>query len=178
METILYLEIPVGLLLVFLLPGYALAKALFPDWRLRGDAAALRVVELLTLSLVLSVAITILVGFVLANGPGPGFSASWNEPVLEVVLAAITLIGLAAGAARGAYARTPPAPPPLEASPGSDDGWGLVVRLESIDRERRRAEHQLRRASESQAEHWRTTIAELDREAAALRARREAEYRG
>jgi hypothetical protein len=168
----------VGLLLVFLLPGYALTKATFPEWRIRGSTAALRAVEILTLSVILSVVTTILVGFVLANGPGPGFSASWSDPLLEVALAAITLTALVLGAARGGFARVPPAGPPLEPSPGSDDGWALVVRLETIDRERRRAQHQLRRSSGPEGDRWRGVIAELDQEAATLRSRREAEYRG
>lgn len=178
MELLDAVEALVGLLLVFLLPGYALTKATFPEWRVRGEVAALRVAEFVALSLVLSVVTTILVGFLLANGPGPGFSSSWSDPVLEVVLAAITLLALAVGAARGAFARVPPTAPPLEPSPGSDDGWALIVRLETIDRERRRAEHQLRRASGPEGDRWRGVIADLDREAATLRSRREAEYRG
>lgn len=169
-------EIVLGLLLVFVLPGYTLTKLLFPEWRVRGDAAGIRAVEIVSLSLVLSVALTIAIGFLLANGPG--FSARWSDPVLEGILAAVTLVALAGGAARGAYRHDAPAAPGLEPSPGSDDGWGLVVRLETIDRERRRAQHQLRRAGGSEADRWRATIADLDREAAALKARREAEYRG
>lgn len=178
MDPLAAAEDIIGLLLVFVLPGYALTKATFPEWRLRGATAALRAVEVLALSLVLSVVTTILVGFVLANGPGPGFSASWSDPLLEVGLAAITLVALAVGAARGAYARIPPTARPLEPSPGSDDGWALVVRLETIDRERRRAQHQLRRSSGAEVDRWRNVIAELDREATTLRTRREAEYRG
>lgn len=178
MDPLVAAEVVIGLLLVFLLPGYALTKAIFPEWRVRGPTAALRAVELLTLSLVLSVVATILVGFVLANGPGPGFSASWSDPVLEVVLAALTLLALAVGAVRGAFAREPPAAPLLDPSPGSDDGWALVVRLETLDRERRSAQHHLRRATGAEVDRWRNVIAELDREAARLRTRREAEYRG
>ncbi|MCI4336883.1 MAG: DUF1616 domain-containing protein [Thermoplasmata archaeon] len=178
MDLVTSVETALGLLLVFLLPGYALTKAVFPEWRIRGAVAALRAVEILTLSLVLSIALTILVGFALLNLPGPGFAASWSDPLLELILSVITLVGLALGGVRGAYRKEPPPAPPLEPSPGADDGWALVTRLETIDRERRRAQHALRRAGGPDAERWKAAIAQLDEEAATLRVRREAEYRG
>lgn len=171
-------DVLLGGLLIFLLPGYAITKAVFPEWRVRGATAALRATEILTLSFVLSVGVTILVGFALLNLPGPGFAASWNDPVLELLLGGVTFAALALGVIRGAYRTDPPPAPALEPSPGSDDGWALIARLEAIDRERRRAEHALRRAGSQDAERWRSAISELDAEATTLRLRREAEYRG
>jgi uncharacterized membrane protein len=105
------LEIVAGVLLVFVVPGYAITKATFPEWRLRGPEALLRAVEIGTLSLVLSVTVTILVGFVLGAAPGNYFQASWSDPLLEALLAAITGVALAAAVLRGAFRRVPPAAP-------------------------------------------------------------------
>lgn len=169
---------PVGFLLVFLLPGYAVTKAMFPEWRVRGPAAGLRAVEIGTLSLVLSVALSVVVGVGLLDLPGAGFAAFWSEPVLEVTLGVIALVALVVGAARGAYRHDPPEGPAPEASAGAEDGWELVTRLDSIGRSRRRLEHQLRVQGDSdqRAERWRDEIRRLDEEAAAIRRAREVEY--
>ncbi len=167
-----------GGLLVFLLPGYTLTKALFPDWRIRGPDAGLRAVEIVALSLVTSVALTVVVGFALLVLPGAGFAASWNDPMLEGVLAGIATLGLGVGVVRGAYGREPPPSPAPEPSPGSDDGWALVGRLEAIDRERRRLLHELRRGGLTgpEADRRRKSLEALDREADEVRRRREGEY--
>lgn len=168
----------VGLLLVFVLPGYTVAKATFPEWRVRGREAGERAVGLASLSLVLSVAITVLLGFALSVLPGGGFAATWSDPVLEAGLALVTVAGLGVGLVRGAYARDPPTVAAPEPLPGSDDGWGLVERLEGIDRERRRIRHRARTASLPPDARDRDTaaLAALDDEAERIRARREAEY--
>src|SRR5271154_4391397 len=101
-----------GLLLVFFVPGYTLTKATFPEWRLRGTDALLRVLETVTLALVLSVVLAILVGYaLLAAAPG-GFQASWSAPLLEACLAGVAVVGFVFGWYRGAYRRGPPPPPP------------------------------------------------------------------
>ncbi len=168
----------IGLLLVFVLPGYTITKALFPEWRVRGPTAGLTAVEIVSLTLVNSVALTIVIGFALLVLPGRGFAATWSDPLLEIVLAGISVLALGVGMVRGAYSqRPPPAPAPID-DPGTRDGWELVQRLEAIDRERRRLRHVLRRAgaSPTEADRARSTIAQLDAEAAALRRDREAEY--
>jgi hypothetical protein len=169
---------PVGFLLVFLLPGYAVTKAVFPEWRVRGPAAGIRAVEIGTLSLVVSVALTVVVGFGLLALPGAGLAAYWSDPVLEVTLGAIALVALVVGAFRGAYRREPPAGPTPEPSPGSENGWELVTRLDSIERTRRRLEHQLRVQGDSdrRAQEWRNEIQRLDDEATRIRRAREEEY--
>jgi len=139
-----------GILLLFFLPGWATAKALFPEWRLRGPDRLLRSVELGTLSLVLSIAFTVLLGFGLLNLP-VGFSATWSSPLLEALLVGITLVGVAVGWARGAYRKDPPLAPVPEPSSGEEGGWDVVRSLEILAREERRLKHALRVTPEGPA---------------------------
>ena len=168
----------VGLLLVFVLPGFTVTKAVFPEWRVRGRSAGVVAVELAALSVVTSVSFTILFGYGLLSLPGAGFAAGWSNPLLEMILAGVAAIGLVVGIARGAYAPTPPAVSPPEPSPGSEDGWQLIEQLHAIDRERRRVRHALRAgtASKEESNRQRERLDQLDRESEMLRARREAEY--
>jgi hypothetical protein len=136
-------EAVAGVLLLFVLPGLTTAKALFPEWRLRGPERLLRSVELGTLSLVLSVGFTVLIGFGLLNLP-VGFSAAWSDPLLEGLLAIVAIGGFIAGWARGAYRRDPPPAPSPETSPGEDGAWEVVRTLELLAREERRIRHALR----------------------------------
>lgn len=166
-----------GVLLVFVLPGLTSTKALFPEWRFRGPDALVRVVEVAALSLVLSVGYTVLIGFGLLNLPGTGFSATWSDPILELLLLGVVLVGLALGWARGAYRSEPPAAPPLEDSGGEEGGWELLRETERLAREERRLRHALR-VSPNDAESARLN-GELDRvsqEMAELRERRVREY--
>src|SRR5271156_4009889 len=103
--TVFPVEALAGLLLVFVLPGLAVARALFPEWRFRGAEGLPHLVETAALTIVLSVALTILVGFGLLNTPA-GFSASWSDPVLEIILAGITVAGFVVAGYRGAFSRT------------------------------------------------------------------------
>ncbi|HYK93966.1 MAG TPA: DUF1616 domain-containing protein [Thermoplasmata archaeon] len=169
-----------GILLVFVLPGYTVTKAVFPDWRVRGPTAGLVAVQLAALTLVTSVALTVLVGFALLVLPGQGFAATWGDPVLEEALAVISAGALVIGLVRGAYHRIPPPAHPLEPAPGADDGWGLLDRLHAIDRERRRIRHALRRGmpSDVDAQRQRELLERLDHEADTLQRQREAEYAG
>ena len=171
-----YPEAVVGLLLVFFVPGYAVTKATFPEWRIRGPEAALRLVETFSLALVLSVGLTVLAGSaLLAAAPG-GFRAYWTDPLLEAVLAAVAAVGFVAGWARGAYRREPPPSRPEE--PDESGAWEVSRQLDRIAREERRIAHQLRVHGEDSAERGRLR-ADLDRlaaEKAALQRRREAEY--
>jgi len=167
----------VGLLLVFVLPGYTWTRALFPEWRLAGPDAGRRLVETLALTLVLSVSTTIVAGYLLLETPSVGFAATWTDPLLEIVLAAAAAVGFGVAALRGAFARVPPTAPPTEIAPGENDGWPILERLDAIDRERRRLRHQLRHPpSTAEASRWRDLLTQLDAEADALQRRREAEY--
>ncbi|MCI4331145.1 MAG: DUF1616 domain-containing protein [Thermoplasmata archaeon] len=165
-----------GLLLVFVLPGFSVSRALFPEWRFRGEEGLTRIVETATLSLVLSVALTILLGFGLLNSP-VGFSAAWGDPTLEVGLAAITAIALVAAGARGAFSSTPPTAPPLEPLSGEDGGAEALGRAEDLSREERRLRHALRVAPDDvTAARLRTDLGRVRDEARRLGAAREEEY--
>jgi len=173
------IEAPVGFLLVFFVPGYTMTKAVFPEWRVRGPEAYLRLLELVTLGFVLSVVLTILVGYVLLVGAPSGFQAYWSAPVLEAALAGVAAVALAVGILRGAYSRVPPTSPPGPATPiGEDGAWELTRELDRLAREERHLLRALRRPNESTAEE-----ARLRGELARVRARseelgreREAEY--
>jgi hypothetical protein len=170
-------EVVVGGLLLYALPGYTVTKALFPEWRIRGEVALLRAIEIGTLSLVLSVTFTVLAGFALGALPGSLFQAGWGDPLLELLLAAIAALGAAAGLLRGAYRRHPPAAPALVPDPGTD-AWTLLRQLEDLHRRERRLQHALRRSSLPADERLRlqTELGEVIRRAESLTQSREAEY--
>jgi hypothetical protein len=164
-----------GGLLLFFVPGYAVAKALFPERRLRGPDAVRWGLELAALSFVLSVVLTVVLGYVLLVGAPGGFSATWADPLLEAALAAVAAVAFAAGWLQGAYAREPrrPAERPAEAL----GPWELDDRLDRLQRERLRLERELRRsAGGDAAAGLRERIAGVVDEERSLQRRREAEY--
>jgi hypothetical protein len=140
------LEAAAGLLLLFFVPGYAVARAVFPEWRVRGPEAVLRILELLSLGLVLSVTLSVLVGYGLLVGGPVGFAASWSDPVLEAILAGVAAVAFAAGWMRGAYRRTPPPSRAVGDDLGEEGPWQLSRELDRLDREERRLRHRLRTA--------------------------------
>ncbi len=167
-----------GLLLVFFVPGYTLTKATFPEWRLRGSDALLRLLETVTLALVLSVVLTLLVGYaLLAAAPG-GFQAYWSDPLLEACLAGIAAVGFAFGWVRGAYRREPPPDPASEGEAGEDRAWELTRELERLGREERRLSHLLRTLGNDPAAtgQFREELDHVRSMRAELQERREAEY--
>ncbi len=171
-------EVVVGVPLLFFVPGYTIAKATFPEWRVRGPTALRRALEIGTLAFVLSVVLTVLAGeLLLAAAPG-GFQANWTDPVLESVLAGVALVGLLAGWLRGAYARAAPTPPVPEPDAGEEGAWELTRRLEELGREERRLRHDLRvsDAPEAQRAAIRAEIDRLVGEQEALGREREAAY--
>lgn len=171
-------EIVLGLLLVFGLPGYAITKATFPEWRLKGPDALLRTVEIGTLSLVLSVAVTILVGFVLGNLPGAFFQAGWSDPLLESILAFVTAVGLVVAVLRGGFQRVPPMAPAPEPSPGEEDPMALIRALDETQRQARRLQHAIRQLKTDDPERSRLEqqLEDVLRKSRDLRAGREKEY--
>ena len=167
-----------GALLLFFVPGYAVTKALFPEWRVRGAAGARRLLEEVTLSFVTSIGLTVVVGFgILDLAPG-GFSAAWTDPLLEVALAAVALVALVVAVVRGAFARVPPSGAPTEEVPGEEGAWELSRELERLGRDERRLEHALRVASRSpsDAERISKELEAVRAERDAVRRRREEEY--
>jgi hypothetical protein len=167
-----------GLLLVFVLPGFAMARALFPEWRFRGELGLTRAVETVTLTLVLSVSTTILVGFMLLNSSA-GFSAVWSDPLLQITLVSITAVcaGLAWG--RGAFSHVPPAGPVPEPLGGEVGGAERLAMAEHLARRSRRVRHQIRaRPSPSELARLEAELSLLDEEARQMGEAREAEYLG
>ena len=169
-----------GGLLVFALPGYGVSKAVFPEWRLRGPRALLVAVELATLSFVLSIVLTVLVGFALLNASPSGFQATWSDPRLEAALAGITGVSLAVAVGRGGFARVPPPAPSLEADRGLTGGWDAMRELDQLGREERGLRRSLVTAppGSDQERELRSRIERVRAEAASVRARREAELAG
>lgn len=171
-------ESVVGGLLLFFVPGYAVTKASFPEWRVRGEGGVRRLVEVVTLSFVVSIGLTVLVGYgLLTLAPG-GFAASWSDPVLEVVLAAVAIVAFAVALLRGSFARVPPTARPAESDAGEEGAWELSRELERLGRDERRLEHALRVAARDSAERSKL-LEELESvraERDALRRRREDQY--
>ncbi len=159
-----------GALLLFFLPGFTVARAVFPEKRFRGPAGLRGALELTVLAFVLSVVLTVLVGYVLLSVAPGGFSATWEAPSLEVALGAIAVVAFGVGAVRGAYARRPP--PASEAGPGDEGAWELSRKLDRLAADRRNA----RRRSADASEAASPEIARVDAEEGALAGAREAEY--
>jgi Protein of unknown function (DUF1616) len=135
----------VGLLLLFFVPGYAVVKATFPEWRVRGPDALRRGLEIGTLAFVLSVVLTVVIGYVLLAGAPGGFQAAWSQPVLEAALAAIAAVAFVAGWVRGAYRRDPPVVRNLaDPDAGEAGAWEITRELERLQREERRLLHRIR----------------------------------
>jgi hypothetical protein len=171
------LEAVVGGLLLFFVPGFFTSRALFPEWRLRGPAALRRLVETLTLSFVLSVTLTVLVGYLLLAAAPGGFQAYWTDPVLEAALAAVAVAAFGAGVLRGAYGREVPDRRPTQPDAGGSGAWDLTRELDRLRQEERRLRHALRVSTGSAEEHEiRERLTKVQADTDALRRRREAEY--
>ncbi len=173
-----YPEVAVGFLLIFFVPGYAVTKATFPEWRVRGADGLLRLLEIVTLSFVTSVVLTVVVGYaLLAAAPG-GFQAYWTDPLLEAVLAAIAAVGFVVALLRGGFARAAPPPRPSEAPYGETGAWEVSRELDRLAREERRIRHELRVRGNDAAEasRLREELARVEEERTELQRQREAEY--
>jgi uncharacterized membrane protein len=169
-------EAVAGVLLIFVLPGFALSRAVFPEWRFRGPGGTEHAIETAAFSLVLSVSLTVVVGFALENSPGTGFSASWNDPLLQLVLFAITVIALGAAFARGAFSRTLARPKAPEVRPSRD--WETLRELDRIARERGRLQRALHRArgNPQEVERLEARLDALKLESDRVKRQREAEF--
>ncbi len=179
MEALALAEAVAGGALVFFVPGFTVAKALFPERRVAGPDGVRWAIELAALGLVLSVVLTIVLGYgLLAAAPG-GFSASWSDPQLEVALTAVAVLALVVGLFEGAYRRRPPLPRPREEGPEDDDPWELDRKLDRLQRERLTLQRELARRAAAEGA---TTAPERERleaivaEEATLRRAREEAY--
>ncbi len=138
-------EVLAGGALLFFVPGYAVTRAVFPEWRLSGPLALRRTVETVVLAFVLSVVLTVLVGYVLLSVAPGGFRATWSDPLLEAGLAAVALVAAAVAALEGAFSRTPPPSRRPEVEAGERGAWEITVELEKLHAEERRLLRALRR---------------------------------
>lgn len=162
-----------GVLLVFVLPGFTIAKAVFPERRLRGADGPIWGIELVAMTLVLSVVVTILLGFALLVGDPAGFAADWSDPALEAGLAVVSGIAAAVGIVRGGYSAVPPPARPLEPAHGAEGAWEEIRAMEGLVREERRWQHRLRTRGATSSEREKLQ-GELDAVRAEIRRRREA----
>jgi hypothetical protein len=178
MDGVSVVEAIVGGLLVFFVPGYALTRATFPEWRLGGPAGSLRLLEIVALAFVLSVVLTVLVGYVLLAAGPTGFQAAWSDPVVEATLAGVALVAFVAGWFRGAYRSSPPARAATTDADREAEPFELLHRLDLLAREERRLRHRLRTRGADHAEQQQIErqLEELRIEVTELRRRREAEY--
>ena len=163
----------VGILLVFVLPGFTIAKATFPERRIRGADGLIWGVELVAITLVLSVVVTILVGFALLVAGPSGFAADWSDLSLEAGLAVISVVAGAIGLVRGSYSSVPPTGPTLEPAHGAEGAWEEIRAMEGLVREERRWMHRLRTSGTGSPEHA-SIERELETVRAEIRRRREA----
>jgi hypothetical protein len=132
--------------LFFFVPGFFLLRALFPEWRMRGEGGREHALVLFTGGIVLSVVLTILIGFYLGNVGL--FQAGMSDPLLEEILGGLSLIFLVVGIARGAFAPVPPPPSRfVEVTlPGEDDGAEFLAELAEMGARERRLRHEIRKA--------------------------------
>ena len=171
-----------SLALFFIVPGLFLVKGLFPEWRVRPlERNGERLVEMAAAGFVTSLALTITVGFILGNGPG-SFQVSSQDPLLQSLLLALTVLFFVAGWLRGAWSRVPPhADHGPEGSDQEARSLNDTLRaLEEVSRKSRRLRHELRKLPRSAAREREQIQEELERlkgDKEALVSRREEEFR-
>jgi hypothetical protein len=151
-----------ALVLFFFFPGYLLMKSLWPEWRIRGKAGVERGLTMVAGAVVSSTAMTILVGFILGNTAS--FQAGPGNPILEEVLAVLSVIFLLLGLWRGAYSTTTPQGSPLAepALQGEDDTEAFVGKIEAMVREELRLKGEIKRARRENPEQAGRLKEELD----------------
>lgn len=171
-----------GIILVFLAPGFFLLQALFPGRRFFGPFHPMALVGL---SVACSVAITVVVGTILGFLPGGPGGRGWFQgaqtgaPVLELTLSGLSLLLFALGWWRGAFpllGRGREVEPYVERGEPEEVTRLRDLRLEE-ERLRQEAARVRRRASQSRDPGVRGALSEAaedlehDRAAVARRAR-------
>ncbi len=176
------LRIILGILLIFVLPGTMLIKAMFPrpgelDEEYNG-------IYVLALGMATSICLTILVGFVLGSLPVKDDGTGWfDAPLITGSLVALTIIFFAIGWWRGAYPWLGLAHPklarfplPAEAPRGTKRDDELAARVEELtkkhDRLKREVKDLLRRErthGRKMAKHYKERREEAEGELAEVR---------
>ncbi|MCL4308779.1 MAG: DUF1616 domain-containing protein [Candidatus Thermoplasmatota archaeon] len=164
--------------LIFFVPGYGVTRATFPEWRVLFPPRRLRLLETVALSFVVSVALTVIAGEILLSTSPSGFQAYWTDPVLEMFLAAISVVAFLVAWARGAFREAPPDAYHLVATAPEEDPWMLMQELDRLERVRRRAMHRLRRseAGSRESAQIQAEIDEIDSRRTKILREREQEY--
>ncbi|MGI0067757.1 MAG: hypothetical protein ACREB9_04990, partial [Thermoplasmata archaeon] len=164
--------------LFFFVPGYCIARATFPEWRVLRPLHRLRLLETIAISFVVSVALTVIAGEILLAASPSGFQAYWSDPVLEVALGAIAAVAFGLAWARGAFHRAPPVDSQKVGLTPEEDPWTLMRELDRLERDRRRALHQLRIATTGadESDRIRAEIDRIDDRRAELLRQREEQY--
>lgn len=169
------LESAAGVFLLFVAPGYAWTRALFPEWKFRGPRRWENGVRTVTLTLVWSVAIDVVAGSVLTEVPSLGFSAAWSDPRLEWILLATTIGGLVTAMGRGAFRlrgeSTAPAPP------GESPPLGWMREADRLVRDQARLRRKIRKSPVESPERTRfeRELIEVSEQLTEVHRRREAE---
>ncbi len=172
-----FLQIVLGLLLIFVLPGVALIKAMFPrPGELDQEYNAIYV---LALGMTTSVCITILVGFVLGSLPvkddGTGY---FDRPLIIGSLVGITIVFFFLGWWRGAYPwmgllhpKLAIFPMPVEAPRSTKRHDDLVAEIGELTREHDRLKREIkdllkreRTHGRKMADHYRERRLEAEKE--------------
>ncbi len=177
MDPVAVLEAVVGGALLFFVPGFAVSRAIFPEWRFRGPDGARHALETVVVAFVLSVVLTVLVGYLLLSAAPGGFSAAWGDPLLEAALAAVAAIAGVVAWLEGAFAPVPPAAPRIEGRPGEEGAWELTRELDRLRGEERTILRRLRSGDDPDgAPALRARLEELERAREERLRAREAEY--
>ncbi len=178
MEGVTIVEVALAALLAFFVPGYCVTRATFPEWRVVRPLHRLRLLETIALSFVVSVALTVVVGEILLAASPSGFQAYWTDPILESLLGALALVAFAVAWVRGAFRPTPPGGPSHVDASREEDPWALMGELDRLERDRRRAMHQLRRSRAGTPEFARiqAEINRIDSRRVEILREREEEY--
>lgn len=165
----------VGVLLLYVAPGFGVTAALFPERLRPSDARARSWLEVATLAFVLSLAMTILFGELLQATPA-GFSATWSVPSLQVLDGLVAVMGVGVGAVRGAFSRR--TDPVGTGGTVGEGTWPALRELERLAEARRAVDRSLREPGllPARREELDRRRRELDDEDALLRRRREAEF--
>ena len=155
------LSIVLGLLLIFVLPGVALIKAMFPrpgelDQEYNG-------IYVLALGMTTSVCITILVGFILGSIPvDEGEKGYFDRPLIIGSLVGVTVLFFALGWWRGAYPwmglahpKLARFPMPAEAPRSTRRHDQLVARIEELTRDHDRLKREVRDLLKRERTHGR-----------------------
>ncbi|NIP36675.1 MAG: DUF1616 domain-containing protein [Thermoplasmata archaeon] len=155
------LQIVFGLLLIFVLPGVTLIKAMFPrpgelDQEYNG-------IYVLALGMTTSVCITILVGFILGSLPvDEGETGYFDRPLIIGSLVGVTIVFFVVGWWRGAYpwlglihpsmARFPM---PSDAPRSTQRHDELVAEIEELTREHDRLKREIKDLLKRERSHGR-----------------------